>query len=544
LAGRECRIIQDFQRRLCLTKPKILVADPLPDGSLEKLRQQANVEVAYKLSKEMLQERIGEFHGLVVRSETKVTGDILEHARNLQVIARAGVGVDNIDVEAATRKGIVVLNSPEGNTLAAAEHTMALMLALARKIPHAHHSLRSGEWTRSRFVGVELYGKTLGVIGLGRIGREVASRAKAFGMKVLGHDPFVNETYAAEIGVLLLPLEEILQKADFLTLHVPLNTQTQNFINKERLTLMHPGSYLINCARGGLVDEDALFDALSNGRLAGAALDVFVEEPPKHSRLLQLDNVVLTPHLGASTQEAQQRVALDVVEQMLDIFQGKPARSPVNIPALSAEKFQFLKPYLFLLEKMGLFLSQICRSPLTEVRLLYEGEIAKENLSFLSSSALKGLLWHELGESINFVNALVTARSRGIKIEEAKLHSSGNYTNLVSIEAKTNQKQHHVSGSVFDGKEARILEVDGYVLNVFPKGCKLLTWHVDRPGIVGDVGTILGRHDINIAEMQLGRDKIRGQALMILSVDDFISSNILNEIRSLDGIEEAQVVYL
>lgn len=527
-----------------MTKPRVLVADPLPDGSLDKLREIADVEVSYKLPKEALQQRIGDFVGLVVRSETKVTKDVIDFGSRLQVIARAGVGVDNIDVDAATQKGIVVLNSPEGNTLAAAEHTMAMMLSMARKIPLANASTKKGEWTRGKFVGAELYGKTLGIVGLGRIGREVAARAKSFRMNVLGYDPFVNEGYAAEIGVKLLPLEKLLAESNFVTLHMPLNADTQGMMGKERIALMPKGSFLINCARGGLIQEDALAEALQSGHLAGAALDVFSEEPPKNAKLLELDSLVVTPHLGASTVEAQQRVAFDVVEQLLEVLQGRPARSPVNIPALSAEKLRFFQPYLTLLEKMGSLLSQLTKSPVTEVQLSCEGEIVKEPSTLLTSAALKGLLEHELGESVNFVNALVMAKNRGVKISESRAHFSGNYNNYLSMKVITEKKFHTVSGAIFDNKDGRVLEVDGFALNFSPVGCKIFTWHTDKPGMVGLVGSCLGKHGVNIAEMQVGRDKVRGNAVMVLSVDDFVSHGIVDELRRLDGLEDARVVFL
>lgn len=527
-----------------LAKPNVLVADPIPEGSLEKLRETANVQVAYKLSKESLLERLKECEGLIVRSETNVSRELIESSSRLQVIARAGVGVDNIDVEAATRKGIVVINSPEGNTLAAAEHTMAMMLAAARKIPYAHASLLRGEWERSWFVGTELYGKTLGIVGLGKIGREVAARAESFKMHLLGYDPYVNENYAKELGVTLTSLEDLLQKSDFVTLHLPLNPETERLMNKEKLSRMKRGSILINCARGGLVDEQALCEALTLGPLAGAALDVFTKEPPKDSCLLKLNNVVLTPHLGASTEEAQQRVALDVAEQMAAVLQGKPARSPVNIPSLTVEKLRFFEPYLVLVEKMGLLLSQMCRSPIEKVELVYQGEISKEDPAVLTNAALKGLLEHELGESVNYINAPFLARSRGIKIQESRSLSSANYANQLSIHVHTSKKEHRSSGSVFENSQPRIVEIEGYSINLVPQGCKLMTWHIDKPGLVGRVGTILGTHDINIAEMQVGRDKARSRAVMVLSVDDPVPAGALQEIRALPGIEDAQVVLL
>jgi len=527
-----------------MTKPKVLVADPLPEESLSALREAADVEVAHKLSKEALVEQIKNYEGLIVRSETKVTKDVILAASKLQVIARAGVGVDNIDVDAATQKGIIVLNSPDGNTLAAAEHTMAMILALARKIPDAHASLKRGEWERSRFVGVELYGKTLGVVGLGKIGREVALRSEAFKMQVLGYDPFVNENHAKEIGVNLVSLEELLSKSDVVTVHMPLNAETEKMFNADRFSKMKKGSFFINCARGGLVDEQALCKALSQGPLAGASIDVFAKEPPKDSCLLSLNNIVLTPHLGASTEEAQHRVAFDVAEQMAAIFAGKPARSPVNLPALSAEKLKLLEPYLLLVEKMGLLLSQLSKSAIEKVELVYQGDISKENPAVLTNAALKGILQHELGESVNYVNAPILARERGIKLQESKSQTSANYANQLSIHVKTSKAEHWVSGAVFENSRPRIVEIDHYPINLIPQGYKLFTWHHDKPGIVGRVGMCLGNHDINIAEMQVGRDSVRSRAVMVLSVDELVPEKALEEIQALSGIEDARVVVL
>jgi D-3-phosphoglycerate dehydrogenase len=526
-------------------KFKVLVSDPLPDGSLNRLKEAADVETCYKLPKEELTKKVSEIEALVVRSETKVTKEILEPAKRLQVIARAGVGVDNIDVDAATRKGIVVINSPEGNTLAAAEHTMALMLAMARKVPQAYQSLRSGKWERSRFVGTELYGKTLGIIGLGKIGKEVAFRARSFKMKLLGFDPFLKPEQAAEMEVNLTSLEQVLRESDFVTIHVPLMAETKNLLNAQTLSQMKRGSYLINCARGGIVDEAALIEVLKNGHLAGAALDVFAAEPPLGSPLLEKEEVIVTPHLGASTQEAQERVAADVIEQLLEIFQGKPARSPVNIPSLNQEKLLMLKPYLVLTEKMGIFLSQICDQPISEIQFCYSGEISREKTAILTNAALKGVLQKEFGESVNFVNAFYLANNRGIKIQESKTMSSERYTNLVSMAVKTSQEAHSVSGSVFENKEGMILESDGYFIHLGISGHMLLTWHEDKPGIIGKVGTCLGKYGINIAEMQVGRAPLKtGKAVMILSVDDLIPPKVLEEIQGLDGIEKARVVLL
>lgn len=525
---------------------RVLVADPISSDGIKLLEQEVTVEVAHKLSISELKARIEKADGLVVRSETKVVREVIDAAEKLKVIARAGVGTDNIDVEAATRQGIVVINSPEGNTISAAEHTMALILSLVRKIPGAHQSLTRGEWNRNTFVGYELYNKTLGIIGFGKIGRAVAERGKGFQMRIVAYDPFLTLQHAKDLGVELVRLSELLEVSDIITIHVPLTKETTNLIATQELSKLKKGAFIVNCARGGIVDEDALYQALTSGHIGGAALDVFSKEPPTGSSLLQLPNVVLTPHLGASTKEAQSKVAVDVVEQLLDVLKGKSPRSAVNIPYLPLELAAYFEPYFVLAEKMGSLLAQLLRGPVSSIEITYQGEVAQKDVTVLTNAAIKGLLSHELSESVNFVNASWIARARGIKVVEQKNAVSEVFTSLITLQVvttKTNELR-SCAGTLFGGREPRIVQLEGYNVDVLLSGCKLITWQTDTPGVVGRVGMLLGQHDINIAEMQVGREKVRGRAVMVLSIDELLSKAGVMEVCRLEGIDDAMVVTL
>lgn len=528
-------------------KIHVLVSDPISEDGLKLLEGKVVLEVAHKLSLDDLKKKVSLVDGLVVRSETKVTQEVIDAATCLKVIARAGVGTDNIDVETATRKGIVVINSPEGNTVSAAEHTLAMLLALVRRIPQAHQSLISGEWKRSTFTGVELYKKTIGVIGLGKIGRAVAERAKGFQMRVIAYDPFLTLQYGREAGIEFVRLQDLLKESDVVTIHVPLTKESANLIGEKEFSMMKKNALLINCARGGIVDEDALYKFLINGNLGGAALDVFAKEPPVNSPLLELPNVVVTPHLAASTKEAQVKVAVDVVEQLLDLLlHGKSPRSAVNIPYLSQELSSYFEPYLLLVEKMGLFLAQLTGGPVQSVDLTYRGEIAEKDVTILTNAAIKGLLSHELSESVNFVNASWVARSRGITVNESKNVTSEVFTSLIVLEVRTAKtgEVRSCAGTLVSGGEPHIVQLEGYSVDAPLSGYKLITWQTDTPGVVGRVGALLGRYDINIAQMQVGREKVRGCAVMVLSIDDALSKEILEEVRHLEGIDKAMVVAL
>ncbi|MEW6276990.1 MAG: phosphoglycerate dehydrogenase, partial [Candidatus Eremiobacterota bacterium] len=456
---------------------------------------------------------------------------------------RAGVGVDNIDVEAATQRGILVVNSPGGNTISAAEHTMALLLSAARKVPQAHASMVSGKWDRKTFTGVELYQKTLGVVGLGRIGREVAVRAASFAMRVVAYDPFLSADYARDRGIEPMSIDDLLAVSDYVTLHVPLSDDTRNLISAERIRRMKKGAVLVNCARGGIVDEQALFEALKNRHLGAAALDVYQNEPPTGSPLLSLDNVVLTPHLAASTHEAQHRVAVDVAEQILEVFRGNPPRSAVNIPYLRPEVMSVLRPYLHLAEQMGKFAGTLAQGPIRRVRITYRGSLSDFDVSFLTKAALRGLLWSTHTEIVNFVNAAVAAQERGIEVSETTTRVCPTYSSLIDLEVESEKGDRHVAGAVFED-QPRVVGLDSYPISLVPEGIKLITWQTDQPGVVGKVGTLLGDGDVNIAEMQVGRSHSRGRAVMVMALDERPDPSVLERIRQLAGIEDARLVVL
>jgi D-3-phosphoglycerate dehydrogenase len=524
---------------------KILVSDPLPQEIVENLKLEAEVEVATGLSPADLAKKLQGFDALIVRSQSKVTKEVIEGAgASLRVIGRAGVGVDNIDVEAATSKGIMVINSPEGNTISAAEHTFGLLLAAARWIPQAQASMRRGEWDRKTFTGFELYTKTLGVVGFGRIGREVAERAAAFRMKILAYDPFVSEDFARERGAELVSLEDLLRRSDFVTLHMPKTAETDKMINAERLSWMKPTAILVNCARGGIVCEEALAEALKAKKLAAAALDVFSQEPLGESPLLGLLNFVSTPHLAASTHEAQERVAVDVAEQILEVLRGGAPRSAVNIPYVPPEAMSLLKPYLALCERMGKFAQSLAHGPITHVSVSYCGEITETDTRFLTKALLRGILAAGSPDTVNFVNAALVARNRGIHVNESSCGESPTYASHVELTIKSGGQSCTLGGTVFGNDQPRVVELDGYPISVALSGTKLITWQTDRPGVMGRVGSLLGGNDINIAEMQLGRSQPRAQAVMVMSIDEAPSDPVMEQVRGLDGIEEARLVHL
>ncbi len=523
---------------------KVLVADPIaPEGIATLKAAGIDVDVAKALPPDEFHRRLADADGLIVRSETKVTAEAMAVATQLRVIGRAGVGVDNIDVPAATQRGIVVLNSPEGNTVAACEHTWALLLALARRVPKAVASLSAGEWRRSEFMGVELYGKTLGIVGLGKIGREVAKRARAFEMKVIAYDPFLTLQQAEKIGVELVDLDPLLQRADFVTLHLPLTKDTQNLIAADRLAKMKPSAYLVNAARGGLIHEADLIAALKEGRLAGAALDVFPKEPlSPDSPLLDCPRLMLTPHLGASTLEAQVGVAVDVAEQIRDVLSGQPARSAVNMPFIPAEVLAFIRPFMELAEKIGRFHAQQVDGRVEGVEIVYAGDLADHDVGPITRSLLKGMLEPMLGSAVTFVNAPLLAEQRGIKVTETKTGMAEDYASLVRVCVQTDKGIRSVAGTLFGKRDIRIIDMDGYRMNVAPEGFCLLSRHNDRPGIVGRVGSLLGESGVNIAGMQLGRAAPGQEAVMIMNVDHAIPEEILSRLAALEGMMNARLI--
>jgi D-3-phosphoglycerate dehydrogenase / 2-oxoglutarate reductase len=521
----------------------VLISDPVDVAGVEILKQVAHVDVLTGLPPAQLLEIIGDYDALMVRSETKVTLPVIESGKKLKIIGRAGVGVDNIDVPAATRRGIVVVNSPGGNTIAAAEHTLALMLSLARHIPQADQSVRANEWKRAKFLGVELYQKTLGVVGLGKIGSHVTKVARALGMHVIAYDPFISLERAGQWGAQLVDLDTLFRTADFITLHLPKTPETTNLINEKTLSLMKPTTRIINCSRGGIIDEAALYEALKNKQIAGAALDVFAQEPLQASALRDLGmEVILTPHLGASTEEAQANVAIDVAEQIRDVLLGLPAKSAVNIPGLRPEVLQQLKPYLHLAEILGSLVGQLAGGPVNTLEVRLQGVLVEKDIQPLLIAALKGLLTPALQERVNFVNALIEAKERGIQVIETKDSSDQDYTGSITLEARTGHITHAISGALLGEEEARITSIDGMPINVAPSRFMLLTHHRDMPGIIGKVGSLLGSFNINIAGMQVGRQVVRGEAVMVVSLDDPLGDDLLREIKTIPGIRDAYVL--
>ena len=524
---------------------KILVSDKIAEEGLDILRPHFEVAVMTGLSEAELVKEIPSYSALMVRSATKVTAPIIEAGKDLKVIARAGVGVDNVDMDAATRCGVVVVNSPGGNTMAACEHTIALMLALARRIAEANASIRDAKWDRGKFMGVEVYGKTLGIIGVGKIGAEVAKRARALGMEVLGYDPYLTEETAERAGVKPVSLEELLRDSDYVTLHCPHTVETHYLLNEERLRMMKKGARLINVARGGIIEEPALLKLLDEGHLAGAALDVYEKEPPEDFALAQHPRVLATPHLGASTEEAQTNVAIDVAEQIVDILQGRPARSAVNMPAIAAEVLEQFAPYLQLATQLGLLLGQIAEAAPQSLHLECSGEIAAEAIREpIGRSLLMGLLRPALGESVNAVNAPLLAKSRGLQVAETVHASARDYASLLSATVRTAQGEKTVSGTVFARNEPRIVELEGYRIDMIPAGEFVLIYHRDRPGLIGQVGSITGAHGINIAGMLVGREARRGSALMVLQVDENVTPQVLQEIEQVPDVHATKVVHL
>ena len=522
----------------------MLVADPLAQEGVDALKQYADVDVKTKLKPDEIKAIIGDYDALVVRSQTLVTADIIEAAKKMIVIGRAGVGVDNIDTQAATRNGIIVVNSPTGNTISAAEHSVALMLALARNIPQANTSLKGCEWKRNEFMGVEVRGKTLGVVGIGNIGSEVARRALGLEMRVIGYDPFVNAERASKIGIELKTLEEIWKEADFISLHVPLIESTKNMIGAAQLAMMKPTTRIINAARGGLIDEEALVAAINEGKLAGAAIDVFIEEPCTQSILFSSPKIIVTPHLGASTGEAQTLAATEVVQQIIDVFNGQPARYSVNAPLVKAEAMSAVVPYMRLSNTIGSLLSYMGGGQIKSVHIKYQGEIAAYDTNPLKAILLGSLLGRLTDSRVNMVNAGIEASRLGIKVSEEKEVSCDNYTNLITLEAVTSEGSTTVSGSVMRG-ESHIVQVNQFWVDIVPTGGWFLFCdHIDRPGLIGAVGEIAGKADINISYMHLSRLTPRGEALMILALDEPMPDEQLRQIQSLPDVGSARLVQI
>jgi len=524
---------------------RVLVCDPIAEDGVKALEEfGAQVDVRLGMSPEELISVIGEYDAVVVRSETKITAEAIAAAKRLQIIGRAGIGVDNIEVDAATERGILVLNAPTGNIISAAEHTIALMLALARNVPQANASLKGGKWDRKRFMGVELQGKTLGIIGLGQVGSEVARRARGLEMQVVGYDPFLPEERARVLGVKVTPLEDLLGQSDFISVHTTLTEGTRGLIGAEQLAMMKPTVRIINTARGGIIDEEALYRAVEEGRIAGAAVDVFVHEPAVGNKLAESDRIVVTPHLGAATAEAQERVAVDVAEQIIAYLKGEPVRYAVNAPLIPPETLSFLAPYIDVALKMGLLAQQLCEGQLRDVQIEYAGEISQHDVTLLKVAIIRGLLSSISEEPVNIVNADLIVQRRGLRIIEHKGPSHEIYSNLVGVRLTTGAGETAISATLaHDGPH--VVLVNDYWVDIPPsEGYLLVCENQDRPGMIGAVGTILGDFNVNISFMNVGRHERRGSALMVLALDEALTGEQLKKVKEISGIFSARLVRL
>lgn len=522
---------------------RILILEELSPAGLDILRSVPDFEVIelYQDDPARIHAALEAAEALIVRSKTKVTADFLGQAPLLKIIGRPGTGVDNVDVAAATARGIVVMNTPAGNSISAAEHAMGLMLALLRKIPQADASLKQGKWDRQKFMGSELHDKTLGVIGLGKIGTEVVRRAESFKMRVLVYDPFVSAEVARELNVTLVPLEELLAKADIVSLHAPLNAATRRLINASNIALMKNGAYLVNAARGDLVDESALLEALWSGKLAGAALDVFIGEPKPNADLVTLPNVVATPHIGASTHEAQEKVGYDIAVQIRDYFCDGIVRNAVNFPSVSLAEYRSMAPYLHLGERLGVFAGQTSSGRLHEVAVRYYGDLTELNTFLICSSILVGVL-KQVTEGVTLVNAVQTAKDRGIHFLESRSTRRRSYSNLISVKVKTDEGEEWVEGTVLHQNHLHVVSLQGIDIDAPLLGDMLIIRNVDTPGVIGKVGSILGDNQINIANFALGRSDDTREAVGIVNVDSTIPGTVLEEIRNLAPVRRACVV--
>lgn len=526
---------------------KVLVSDPISDLGIQQLVDAADITVDKKtgLTEDELVAIIGEYDALLVRSQTRVTARIMEAGKKLKVVGRAGVGVDNIDLEAATKRGIIVINAPDGNTITTCEHTFAMMMALSRHIPQAYMKTVNGEWDRKSFLGVELRNKTLGVLGMGRIGSEVAKRAKAFGMDILAYDPFLTEDRAEKLQVKLATVDDIIRHADFMTVHTPLTPETRHMISKAQFEVMKKGMRIINCARGGVIDELALVEAIDEGIVAGAAFDVFEEEPPRADHpFLSHPKIIVTPHLGASTVEAQENVAIDVSEQVVHILRNEPFKNAVNMPHVPANVLSKLEPYFKLGEQLGSSVAQITEGAVEEITVKYSGDLSDFDTQPLTRYIIKGVLSYHLGSDVNIVNSMHLAKVRDVNVIVQKSSVTKGFTNLLTVTLKTKKEERRIAGTLLNGYGERIVEIDQYAVDIAPEGFLILVSHTDKPGIIGSVGTLLGNSDVNIATMQVGRKAAGGDAIMLLSVDREVPKEVLNKLLQLNGLTKAKEIIL
>ncbi|MEO6847218.1 MAG: phosphoglycerate dehydrogenase [Chthoniobacterales bacterium] len=530
-----------------MNKPKVLVADPISERGIEELSAGGLLDVTVQtgLKEDALLEIISQYSALVVRSQTKVNAKVIEAAKNLKAIGRAGVGVDNVDVDAATRRGVIVMNTPGGNTISTAEHAFSLMVSTARKIPQADASVKAGKWDRKKFEGVELYNKTLGILGMGRIGTELARRAIAFGMRVLAYDPYLAASRARSLQVELIEdLEALLPEVDFISVHMPLTDETKHMLDARRLAMTRKGVRIVNCARGGLIDETALADALRSGQVAAAALDVFeIEPPPADLPLRQLENIVFTPHLGASTTEAQESVGIEIAQAIRAALLEGEIRNAVNMPSIDSKMLASLGPWIELCQKLGTVLSQIAPKRTENLKVDFSGKASDLQTTPLSRSALTGFLRNISGPEVNQVNAPTHAQQLGIKVQETRSTDSGEYSELIELTAECDGQSASVAGTFF-GSKPRIVKVNGCFVEAAPQGILLMLENLDRPGIVGHLGTVLGEHSINIASMSLSRNEQGGRALTMLNLDSAPDSKLIERLQSDTDIFSVKVIKL
>lgn len=517
---------------------KVLVSDTLAPEGVQIFRNAPGIEVDVmtNLTPDELKGVIGEYDGLAIRSATKVTREIIEKADNLKVIGRAGIGLDNVDAAAASKRGIVVMNTPGGNTITTGEHAIAMMLALTRQIPQATSSMKGGKWEKNKFMGHEVYNKTLGIIGIGRVGSIVADRALGLKMHVVAFDPFISPEVAEKMGINLVSLDELYRRSHFISVHTPMTKETRGLINAEAFKKMRDGVFIINCARGGIIVEKDLYDAIVSKKVAGAALDVFEDEPTKNVELVNLEQVICTPHLGASTDEAQRNVAIAIAEQITDYLTKGEIRNAVNFPSISAELLSNIQPYLVLAEKLGKFQAQLASGGVKEVSVEYSGDILNNQVAPITIALLKGLLSPILKETVNFINAPIIAKERGIKVIESRSSSVEDFTNMISITVTTTKEKNYTAGAIFGRQDPRIVRIDKFTLEAIPEGNMLVLYNYDKPGVIGNLGTTLGNNGINIARLQLSRQQVDGQALVVLSTDSPVPEDVLGKLRALPHV--------
>ena len=524
---------------------RVLVSDNISEKGVKILEKAGlKVDVNTGLSPDKLKKEIGKYDALIIRSATKVTADLLKAAKKLKVVGRAGSGLDNVDKVAATQHGVVVMNTPGGNTVTTAEHTVALMLSMSRNIPQATGSMKQGKWEKKKFMGVELYGKTLGIIGLGNIGSHVAKIAQGMGMSVITYDPYLSEEKAKQLGVTVVKINDLFKRSDFITSHIPLTKETKNLIGTKSIAMMKKGVRIINASRGGVVDEAALYKALKSGKIASAALDVFETEPPLGSPLMELDNFICTCHLGASTADAQENVALAVSKQIVDYLVHGSIRNAVNFPSVSADVLPVLEPYINLGERLGTFVSQKFDGGIDEITIEYKGAVSELYLEPINIAVIKGILTPMLKESVNFINAPMIAKDRGIEVKELTSDDAGEYHSMLVVKVRSGKKASLVAGVLHGKKEPRIVTIDNFNIEVVPEGELLVIANNDKPGVIGDTGSLLAENKINIARMQFGRENRGGKAISVISVDTTVSKDILAKIKKLPNVLSIKHIHL